>query len=445
MSTSKLHNKTLSNRGPARTGPCRPQKGAPAQEAVGLLKPDPLADARGRRPRKNPRTRAACQGADACGTEPRKNARSASPGVEADACGTGPRKSPHSALPGVEADACGTGPRKNPRSALPGVEADACGAAPRKSPRTQATYQGTDARGSRPRKTSRPVGRGRRPRGRRPNRRRSLSHVPASLPRLSTDSPDIGGEIALLRSLTNRLLSMRPLDYTQINRCLRLIIRAYSARAKAPKQLTDEEQIDNLIKKVFQDNVDRGDLDFRDLVPVRMARPGDKWWPWRMLLPLKDRWRYGLIDPDEPWPQEENQRLAESEAMQKFIAEAYLNPDLLKGLDTEDEDPDPDDEDDDYDPDDDEPDDDEDPDTLPSPVGVPLVGTLDATHIDTLPSPISVIPDPDRESIPGGGAAHAEALEVRAGGGPHTTDPSPHNEDPPPPPQPRIARGRPPP
>ena len=94
---------------------------------------------------------------------------------------------------------------------------------------------------------------------------------PPSLPRLSTDSPDIEGEIALLRSLTNRLLSTRPLDYTQINRCLRLIIRAWSAQAKAPKQLTDEEQIDNLIKKVFQDNVDRGDLDFRDLIPVRMG------------------------------------------------------------------------------------------------------------------------------------------------------------------------------
>ncbi len=398
MSTPKSHNKTLSNRGPARPGPRRPSPGAPAQEAVGLLKPDPLADARGRRPRKNPRTQAACQGTDACGTEP----------------------------------------RKRPRSASSGVEADACGAAPRKSPRARAAYQGTDARGRRPRKTSRPVGRGRRPRGRRPNSRRSLSHVSPSLPRLSTDSPDIEGEIALLRSLTNRLLSTRPLDYTQINRCLRLIIRAYTAQAKAPKQLTDEQQIDNLIKKVFQDNIDKGDLRFRDLVPVRMARPGDKWWPWRQLLPLKDRWSYGLIDPDEPWPQEENERLAESEAMQKFIAKAYLTPDFLKGLDTEDEDPDPDD--DDYDPD---PDDDE------------------------APPHLTVIPDPDRESIPGGGvggpapsplmgegwgegyplpvgvAAHAEALEARAGVGPHTTDPSPHDEDSPP--QPRIARGRPPP
>ena len=360
--------------------------------------PDSLADARGRRPRKNPRSQAACQGADARGTAPRKTPRSALPG-DADACGTVPRMNPRSASPG-DADACGIAPRMNPRSALPGVEADACGAAPRKNPRAQATYQDTDARGPRPRKTSRPVGRGRRPRGRRPNRRRSLSHVRPSLPRLSPDSPGIDGEIALLRSLTNRLLSMRPLDYTQVNRCLRLIIRAYSAQAKAPKQLTDQQQIDNLIKKVFQDNIDKGDLDFRDLVPVRMARPGDKWWPWRMLLPLRDRWRYGLIDPDEPWPHEENEKLAEIEAMQKFIAEAYLNPDFFNDLEDDDDD---DSNDEDYlseDDDSDDEDEDDDPDDdpgggvgFPSSVGVPLVGTLTATHADTLPSPVGV-PDP---------------------------------------------------
>ena len=208
---------------------------------------------------------------------------------------------------------------------------------------------------------------------------------------------------------------------------------------QGPKQLTDQEQIDNLIKKVFHDNVDKGDLRFRDLVPVRMARPGDKWWPWRMLLPLEDRWGYGLIDPDEPWPHEENERLAESEAMQKFIAKAYLTPDFLKGLDAEDEDPDPDDdnpddEDDDYDPD------------------------LDD---DEAPPHLTVIPDPDRESIPAPhpipmpreesltpitesaplpvGASFVDTLDAT-----HTDTDSPLDlADPTP--QPRIARGRPPP
>ena len=315
--------------------------------------PDSLADARGHRPRKTSRAPATYQ--------------------DTDACGTAPRKTPRSALPGVDADACGTAPRMTPRSAVPGVAADARGTAPRKTPR--------------------PVGRGRRPRGRRPNRRRSLNYVRPSLPRLSPDSTGIDGEIALLRSLTNRLLSTRPLDYTQVNRCLRLIIRAFSAQAKAPKQLTDQEQIDNLIKKVFQDNIDKGDLDFRDLIPVRMARPGDKWWPWRMLLPLEDRWRYGLIDPDEPWPHEENEKLAEAQELERIVSEAYLKLDELF------HDDDPDDEDDDYDPD---PDDDEDPplynppydDDDPSPVGVPLVGALDATHPDTGPSPDWADPNP---------------------------------------------------
>ena len=343
--------------------------------------PDSLADARGRRPRKNSRGPAACQGTDARGTAPRKTPRSALPGVEADACGIAPRKTSRSTVPGVEADACGIAPRMNPRSALPGVEADACGAAPRMTPRAQATYQGTDARGRRPRKTSRPVGRGRRPRGRRLNRRRSLSHVRPSLPRLSPDSPGIDGEIALLRSLTNRLLSTRPLDYTQVNRCLRLIIRAYSAQAKAPKQLTDQEQIDSLIKKVFHQTVDEGKLSFFDLLPVRKAKPGDKWWPWRDLIPLRTRREYGLIDPDDPWPHEDEEYFATMDA---------LDEDLISRLDLEDlfED----DEDDDDDPNDDEypPHDDDDP----SPVGVPLVGTLTATRADTGPSPDCADPNP---------------------------------------------------
>ena len=364
--------------------------------------------------------------------------------AEADACGTAPRKNPRSASLGVEADACGTEPRKSPRSALPGVEADACGAAPRKSPRAQATYQGTDARGPKPRKTSRPVGRGRRPRGRRPNRRRSLSHVSPSLPRLSLDSPDIGGEIALLRSLTNRLLSTRPLDYTQINRCLRLIIRAYSAQAKAPKQLTDEEQIDNLIKKVFQDNVDRGDLDFRDLLPVRKAQPGDKWWPWRDLVPLDERRKYGLVDADDPWPHEEDEYFAVMDALEED-EKAYVEDYLFENED-------PDDEDDDYDLD---PDDDPlhltvipDPDreSIPAPHPIPMPREESLTPItESAPLPVGAS---FVDTLPGGGAAHAEALEacpelsrrVRAGGGPRTTDPSPDCDNP----KPRIARGRPP-
>ena len=162
------------------------------------------------------------------------------------------------------------------------------------------------------------------------------------MPSLSPDSPGMEGEIALLRSLTNRLLSKRPIDHVQISRYLRILARSLPANSQMPRELTDEEQIDSLIKKVLQDNVDKGKLQFRDLVPVRMARPGDKWWPWRHLLPLQNRWRYGLIDPDEPWPQEENERLAEGEALDRLIAESYLNPDYLEDLDLDEDDSYPD-------------------------------------------------------------------------------------------------------
>ncbi len=389
--------------------------------------PDSLADARGPRPRKNARTQATYQGTDACGIAPRMNPRSALPGVDADACGTAPRKTPRSASPGVEADACGIAPRMTSRSALPGVAAD--------------------ARSRRPRKTSRPVGRGRRPRGRRPNRRRSLNYVRPSLPRLSPDSTGIDGEIALLRSLTNRLLSTRPLDYTQINRCLRLIIRAYSAQAKAPKQLTDEEQIDNLIKKVVQKSVDDGEIGIFDLLPVRKAKPGDKWWPWRDLIPLRTRREYGLIDPNDPWPHEDEEYFAAMDALDKDEYDYLLDDD-------EDDDPD-------EDPPYDDPsyDDNLDDDEFP-PLDLPVIPAEVAdvedaprraprragihpsettTHnLATHPAPS---PDPSFTPIQSGAPNYWETDSFSSPVDP--TGPSPDCADPNPPPH--IARGRPPP
>ncbi len=318
MSPSKTQNKPLSNPSPRLT------VGAPAQEAVGLHpQPDPLADA--------------------CGNAPRKNARSAVLGVEVDACGNAPRKKSRTAAPGAEADACGNAPRKKSRTAALGAEADACGNAPRKN--------------------TRPVGRSGHVRGRRPHRRRSLATVSPSLPPLSPDSPGMEGEIALLRSLTNRLLSKRPIDHVQVSRYLRILARSLPANSRMPRKLTDQEQIDALIKKVFHKTVDEGEISFFDLPSVRMAQPGDKWWAWRQLLPLEIRWRYGLIDPDEPWPQEETERLvenealtAEVEAMDSFILKYYPGPF-----------PDPDEE----DPDDEDPDDDHCPDYDPLPYGEP--------------------------------------------------------------------------
>lgn len=234
---------------------------------------------------------------------------------------------------------------------------------------------------------------------------------------MSPDSRDIDGEIDLLRSLTNRLLSTRPIDHVQVSRYLRLIIRAFSAQAKAPRHLTDQQQIDNLIKKVFQDNVDSGDLRFHDLVPVRMARPGDKWWPWRQLLPLQVRWGYGLIDPDEPWPHEENEKLAQREAMDRIASEAYLNPDFLTDLDTEDEDSD----------------DDEDPPPDDWPYNHNPEDDEHPPDLAVIPAHLSVVPAETGTHPP---------IPTEAGLDPSPLDP--FDEDPPNTP-PHIPRGRPPP
>ena len=390
--------------------------------------PDPLADARGPRPRKTPRSTVPGVVADARGTAPRMTPRSTVPGVVADARGTAPRMTPRSTVPGVAADACGIAPRKTSRSASPGVDADACGIAPRKTSRSALPGVDADARGTAPRKTSRPVGRGRRPRGRRPNRRRSQNYVRPSLPRLSPDSTGIDGEIALLRSLTNRLLSTRPLDYTQINRCLRLIIRAYSAQAKAPKQLTDQEQIDNLIKKVVQKSVDDGEIGIFDLLPVRKAKPGDKWWPWRDLIPLRTRREYGLIDPDDPWPHEDEEYFTIMDALdeeEKSYVEDYLF----------------DDDEDDSD-DDDDPDDDEDP----PPYLPPYNHTPDddeyPPNLTVIPDPLSVIPAEVADAPRRAGIHPSETITPNLATHP-APGPSPDCPDPNPPP--RIALGRPPP
>ena len=132
-------------------------------------------------------------------------------------------------------------------------------------------------------------------------------------------------------------MSKRPLDHVQISRYLRILVRAISADSRMSRELTNQEQVDNLIKKVFHKSINDGNLNFYDLVPVRMARPGEKWWPWRQLLPLEFRWRHGIIDPEERWPHEENKHLAEIEAMDRAMAEAYLGGPL-----DEDEDEDPD-------------------------------------------------------------------------------------------------------
>ena len=214
-----------------------------------------------------------------------------------------------------------------------------------------------------------------------------------SLPRLAPEGRGFEQEIILLRSMINRLLSRRPLNHTYISRYMRLLIQAQTAQAKAPKELTDEQEVDSLIKKYFHKKVDDGHLSFYDLLPVRTAKPGDKWWPWRHLVSIDVRRRDGLIDEEDS---------TMMDALEEAESSYYGNPfddGLSDDTDTFDDDPD-----DEYE-------------QWPDPEG------QDPDEDDDF--------DPDDDPNPGSGAARAEALEARAMGGPRPTNPSPYNEDPP--------------
>ena len=242
------------------------------------------------------------EAADARGNTPRKKTRSAVPGVEADARGNPPRKKTRSAVSGVEADARGQAPRKKTRPVVPGI---ARGDTPRKKTRSAVPGVEADARGNPPRMNTRPIGQGSRSKPGRPRRRRAWAvsgPTGASIPHLALDNRGLEGEIALLRSLTNRLLSKRPLNHAQISRNLWLLVRAVSANYPLPRENTDEEQIEKLMKNVFRKSVDQRLFKTNDLLSVRMAKPDEKWWPWRNLISLSERERDGLFDSQDPWP-----------------------------------------------------------------------------------------------------------------------------------------------
>ena len=265
------------------------------------------------KPQNNPMSNPISAEADSYGATSRLPAGSTQEAVSpyprpyeaADARGNTPRKKTRSAVLGVEADARGNTLRKKTRSTVLGVEADARGQAPRKKTRSAALSVEADARGNTPRMNTRPIGQGSRSKPGRPRRRRAWAvsgPTGASIPHLALDNRGLEGEIALLRSLTNRLLSKRPLNHAQISRNLWLLVRAVSANYPLPRESTDEEQIEKLMKNVFRKSVNKGFFKFNDLLSVRMAKPGDKWWPWRNLTTLYERERNGLFDGQDPWP-----------------------------------------------------------------------------------------------------------------------------------------------
>ena len=234
--------------------------------------------------------------------------------------------------PDLAPDARGPAPRKNPRGpASPDAllqAPDACGNLPQKKTRTPAPARQERSRRGRPYPQNRD-GSGK------------AGQAEGSLPRLAPEGRGFEQEIILLRSMINRLLSRRPLNHTYISRYMRLLIQAQTAQAKAPRELTDEQEVDSLIKKHFHKEVDDGNTSYYDLLPVRTARPGDKWWPWRQLVSIDERRRDGLIDEEDS---------TMMDAMKEAESRYYGNPlddDLSDDTDTFDDDPD----DDDYDPD----------------------------------------------------------------------------------------------
>ncbi len=348
------------------------------------------------------------------------------------------------------------GPSSSP---FPGshLPPDARGAKPRKTARGPAPFGGAiltapDACGNLPQKKTRtpvPARRERSRRGRPYPQNRDGSgkagSAEGSLPRLAPEGRGFEQEIILLRSMINRLLSRRPLNHTYISRYMRLLIQAQSAQAKAPKDLTDEQEVDSLIKKHFHKEVDDGKTSYYDLLPVRTAKPGEKWWPWRHLVSIDERRRDGLIDKEDS---------AMMDALDKAESSYYgLSDDdpsrnlyFLNNLqDDDDDDPDPDDN--PNPPYNDTPDDDQHPpdstitpnppvipdsqSVIPEKSGIHPAAGRDGPHPD--------LPPPIQSGAPNYWETDSFSSPI------DPTGPSPDWPDPNPHPKPRIARGRPPP
>ena len=366
----------------------------------------------------------------------------------------GPSSSPFPG-PHLSPDARSSKPRMTARGPAPFGGAilqapDACGNLPQKKTRTPVPARRELSRRGRPYPQNRD-GSGK------------AGQAEGSLPRLAPEGRGFEQEIALLRSMINRLLSRRPLNHTYISRYMRLLIQAIAADSRIPKQTTDEQEVDSLIKKHFHKEVDDGKTSYYDLLPVRTAKPGDKWWPWRQLVSIDERRRDGLIDKEDS---------AMMDALDEAESSYYGDPDddpsrnlyFLNDLE-EDEGEDDNAPDDDEDPPPDEtPDDDQHPpdstitpnppvipdpqSVIPAPEPVEDAPRRAGIHpsetitqnLATHPAP-SPPPDPSFTPIQSGAPNYWETDSFSSPVDP--TGPSPDCPDPNPPP--RIARGRPPP
>ena len=128
-----------------------------------------------------------------------------------------------------------------------------------------------------------------------------------SLPRLAPNGQGLEQEIDLLRSLANRLLSRRPLNYPYIFRCMNLIVRTTSVKARYLKGESQDE-IDQAaagMRRVLESTMADRTIGYRDLLPILMAKPGEDWTRYNDLLPIHPDLLASLLEVKEAWEREQ--------------------------------------------------------------------------------------------------------------------------------------------
>ena len=137
-----------------------------------------------------------------------------------------------------------------------------------------------------------------------------------SLPRLASKGQGLEQEIDLLRSLANRLLSRRPLNYPYLFRCMNLIIRTTSVKARYLKGESQDE-IDQAaagMRRVLESTMADRTIGYRDLLPILMAKPGEDWTRYNDLLPIHPDLLASLLEVKEAWEREQGSPFVDNQS-----------------------------------------------------------------------------------------------------------------------------------
>lgn len=169
---------------------------------------------------------------------------------------------------------------------------DACGSLPQKKPRIPVPVKGRSRRG-------RPYPQNRDGSG-------NSGIAEGSLPRLAPRGQDIEQEIILLRSLANRLLSRRPVNYSRLFNCLNLIARFTTVKARFFNTENDDRpaRIAAGMKKLLDTLLVDGSITYRDLLPALLSRPGEEWPDYQDLLPIHPDLMHSLLYVKDAWERE---------------------------------------------------------------------------------------------------------------------------------------------